>query len=339
MRLLVTLAALVLSHAAFAGEGPKGDVPGAQDHPLVTRFTGSVLVGYRQIDWDQTLLPTAAAVDPADRRRLRDPLTVEGRITRLFYLGPSNKSPLDVFRNHEQALKGAGLKVVSSCEQQCADFLYAMYDSTKLIDGVKWATGGVPSATGASTWPMSSVVSFAMDGRLLYGTLAAGGRTAHVLLWTSTAAGVAETQRAGTYLEIVEPKAMATGQVTVDAKAMQAGLASDGRIALYGIFFDTGKADLKAESEAQLGQMAALLQAQPALKVFIVGHTDNQGAVDANVALSLRRAQAVAQALATRFKVDPKRLDARGVANLAPVAANTAEAGRARNRRVELVVQ
>ena len=113
---------------------------------------------------------------------------------------------------------------------------------------------------------------------------------------------------------------------------------ADGKIALYGIYFDTGKAVLKPESQAQVDQMVALLKAQPTLKVYLVGHTDSEGALDANLALSQQRAQAVVDAL-VRAKVDAKRLNARGVANLAPVASNAADAGRARNRRVELVLQ
>jgi OmpA-OmpF porin, OOP family len=116
-------------------------------------------------------------------------------------------------------------------------------------------------------------------------------------------------------------------------------LQADGKIALYGLFFDTGKAEVKAESKPQLDEMAKLLQGQPALKVYIVGHTDSQGGLEANLALSQQRAQAVVAALAGAYKVDAKRLQARGVASLAPVASNANDAGRARNRRVELVIQ
>jgi outer membrane protein OmpA-like peptidoglycan-associated protein len=110
-------------------------------------------------------------------------------------------------------------------------------------------------------------------------------------------------------------------------------------VALYGIYFDTGKAELKPESRPQLDEMGKLLQAQPALKVYIVGHTDNQGSLEANLQLSQQRAQAVVAALAGTYKIDAKRLQARGVANLAPLAGNGNDAGRARNRRVELVAQ
>jgi outer membrane protein OmpA-like peptidoglycan-associated protein len=75
------------------------------------------------------------------------------------------------------------------------------------------------------------------------------------------------------------------------------------------------------------------------LRVSIVAHTDNQGIYDANVVLSQRRAEAVMNALVTNYKVDPKRLKAYGVASIAPVATNRSEAGRSKNRRIEIVEQ
>jgi outer membrane protein OmpA-like peptidoglycan-associated protein len=132
---------------------------------------------------------------------------------------------------------------------------------------------------------------------------------------------------------------MDNGMVTVDAAALAKGLQADGKIALYGIYFDSGKSELKPESKAQLDEMARLLQGSAALRVYIVGHTDNQGALDANLALSRARAQAVVDALVRSYKIDGRRLAAAGVASYAPVASNADDAGRARNRRVELVLQ
>lgn len=76
-----------------------------------------------------------------------------------------------------------------------------------------------------------------------------------------------------------------------------------------------------------------------ALKVVVVGHTDTQGAVEANLALSQRRAKAVTTALTTCYKIDATRLKACGVASFAPVATNRTKTGRAKNRRVELIEQ
>jgi len=74
------------------------------------------------------------------------------------------------------------------------------------------------------------------------------------------------------------------------------------------------------------------------MTVFIVGHTDNQAAYEYNLELSRRRAEAVAGELARGFRIAPTRMRAVGVSFAAPVGSNASEAGRALNRRVELVV-
>lgn len=86
-----------------------------------------------------------------------------------------------------------------------------------------------------------------------------------------------------------------------------------------------------------LEQIAKLLSSQPQLNVFIVGHTDSQGAYEYNLDLSKRRADAVAVELVKSFRIAPLRLRTAGVGLLAPVGSNTSDAGRALNRRVELV--
>ena len=336
-RLAVGLFALgaALASAQAAGTFPP-DAVGSADHPLIKRFNGSALIGYKVSDWDQTTLPTSLS---EDKDKLKNKLAVEGKITRLMYLSPQGKTPLEVFRNYEQALNAAGFKKKFACENDCADTYFAwgraIHDS-ELQATMKWSTGGIPAVSGSPyqiTWPITYE-----GGRLLVGSIAKGGQELSVLVYTSFAHS-SQTNSAVTYIEIVEPKAMPTGQVAVDARAMQSGLQSDGKVALYGLYFDTGKAEVKPESKPQLDEMAKVLQAQPALKVYIVGHTDSQGVLDANLALSQQRAQAVVAALTGSYKIDPKRLQARGVASLVPVSANASDEGRARNRRVELVAQ
>ncbi len=138
-------------------------------------------------------------------------------------------------------------------------------------------------------------------------------------------------------LTIVEKAAMAQ-DITANADAFANDLKRTGHIAVEGILFETGKADLKPESQQAIGEIAKLLKADASLKVFVVGHTDNVGAVDGNMKLSQDRAQAVVQAL-VRGGIDAARLRAFGSGPYAPVASNDAEPGRAKNRRVELVKQ
>lgn len=140
------------------------------------------------------------------------------------------------------------------------------------------------------------------------------------------------------WLRIVEKRAM-TQHVVADAASLGNDLRSTGHVAVDGIYFDTAKAVLKPESTPALQEVAKLLAADPALKLWVVGHTDSVGPVDANMKLAQARAEAVVTALTTTYAVAPARLKGHGVGPLAPVASNDGEEGRAKNRRVELVKQ
>lgn len=328
------LAAITLAAPAFA----ESDVPGAADHALIKRFAGSWLAGQRVSSWDAAFVPASAELSKADKRQFKDPmLNLEGKVTQTVYIAPRGKSNLEVWRNYEQALNAAGLKKRFACERDCFDLYFAWLKQSEPTKGFVWAKGYVTTPAG-SRYSLTSALS-GDEGRMLVGTLGKPGQEATVLIYNSLAAN-ATTGQVATFVQVVEPKAMETGQVTVDPNALQAGLAAEGRVALAGLFFDTGKAELKPESKAQLEAMAELLKAQPALKAWIVGHTDNAGGFEPNEKLSLARAQAVVAALtAAPYKVDAKRLAPKGLASLAPVASNGDEAGRAKNRRVELVAQ
>jgi OmpA-OmpF porin, OOP family len=128
-------------------------------------------------------------------------------------------------------------------------------------------------------------------------------------------------------------------EVVANAAALRSGLAGKGHVAVTGVFFDTGKADVKPESEAALKEVAKLLQQDSSMKAFVVGHTDNAGSVSSNMDLSSRRAAAVMKELTAKYGVAAARLQAFGNGPYAPIASNDSEEGRAENRRVELVKQ
>jgi outer membrane protein OmpA-like peptidoglycan-associated protein len=132
---------------------------------------------------------------------------------------------------------------------------------------------------------------------------------------------------------------MESDLITVNAASLANDINRTGHASVYGIYFDTGKADVKPESDATLSEIAKLIQGDPALKLYVVGHTDNQGALDLNMDLSRRRAEAVLAALTTKYAVPATRLKAYGCGPYTPVASNDTEDGRAKNRRVELVKQ
>jgi len=139
-------------------------------------------------------------------------------------------------------------------------------------------------------------------------------------------------------MTIVEKSAMAQ-DIVANAAVFSNDIRTTGHAAIYGILFDTGKADIKPESAQAIGEVAKLLKADAALKVFVVGHTDGVGGVDANLKLSQARAEAVVQALVREHGIAAARLKSFGNGPFAPVAPNDAEEGRAKNRRVELVKQ
>jgi outer membrane protein OmpA-like peptidoglycan-associated protein len=138
-------------------------------------------------------------------------------------------------------------------------------------------------------------------------------------------------------LRIMERQAMEQ-KVVAGAAEFKAGLAESGHVEVPGIFFDTAKAEIKPESDSALKEVVKLLQGEPALKVWVVGHTDNTGVEDANVTLSQARATAVVKAL-VGLGIPAARLSAHGAGPYAPVAENKTDAGRAKNRRVELVAK
>lgn len=137
-------------------------------------------------------------------------------------------------------------------------------------------------------------------------------------------------------LTIVERQATQR-EVTIDAASMASGLNADGKVSLYGIYFDDAKSGLKPESEPTLAEIAKLLKAIPTMNVAIVGHTDMAGDLAADVSLSQARAQSVITVLVAKYGIDVSRLTPFGNGAYAPVASNKSAEGRAKNRRIELV--
>ena len=143
---------------------------------------------------------------------------------------------------------------------------------------------------------------------------------------------------AGYDLNIVEEATMAQ-EIVADANSMAQDIKLTGKVALYGIYFDFNKDIVKPESDPTLREVVKLLKQNPKLNLYVVGHTDNVGSMNANMDLSQHRAQAVVEVLTTKHGVRKARLEAHGVGPLCPAASNKTEEGRALNRRVELVEQ
>ena len=148
-----------------------------------------------------------------------------------------------------------------------------------------------------------------------------------------------EVSGGGWYKQTIVVEQGMTQEVVANAAALSGGLSGNGHVIVNGILFDTGKADVKPESAPALAEVAKLLKQNPALKVYVVGHTDNVGALAGNIDLSKRRAASVVQALTTQYGIAATRLQPYGDGPYAPIASNDSEDGRTLNRRVELVKQ
>jgi OmpA-OmpF porin, OOP family len=139
-------------------------------------------------------------------------------------------------------------------------------------------------------------------------------------------------------VQMVEKQLMKQ-DVVANADALSGSIKETGRVAVYGIYFDTNKADLKPASDPALAEIVKMLKADGNLKVYVVGHTDNVGQFAHNVKLSQDRAASVVNALVSKHGIAAARLTPFGAGPAAPVASNKNDEGKAKNRRVELVAQ
>jgi outer membrane protein OmpA-like peptidoglycan-associated protein len=142
---------------------------------------------------------------------------------------------------------------------------------------------------------------------------------------------------AGSYQVWIVEEAKMEQDIVVNAKAMLNDLNSQGHIALYGIYFDFDKSEVKPESDPALKEIIKLLKENPSLNLYVVGHTDNVGDYSYNMKLSQSRAEAVVNILVSKYNVNKNRLTSAGVGPLSPIASNDTEEGKALNRRVELI--
>ncbi|MFZ5470011.1 MAG: OmpA family protein [Myxococcota bacterium] len=137
-------------------------------------------------------------------------------------------------------------------------------------------------------------------------------------------------------LHIVRVKSMEQKIDATDAASFLQALNDKGSVSVYGINFETGKAAITTDSAKVLREISKLLEQNPKLELLVEGHTDSVGGIRFNIELSMKRAAAVKDWL-VKNGCDAKRLVSHGVGDRYPVSGNDTEAGRAKNRRVELV--
>ncbi len=314
---ITTTAALVISGIMAGGVAAK-DVAGSKDHPLVGRYTGSEITDYKSEAFNERRFINAPVNFKTDGEAFTEgnSIKVEGKITDIRYNAPKDRSTLEIIRNYEESLKSKGFETVYACANDtCVSDKSSPYRmSFAAGDGqINYRYGdGVRYLLAKSSKPEGDTYAAVFLGDSKTGPLV------HVI--------------------VADVKPMQSGQIAfVDAGAMAKSITASGHVTLYGIQFDFDKADIKPESRPTLDEIAKFLKSNSEVALVVTGHTDGKGGFDYNVDLSKRRAQAVAADLAQHYGISPARLTPFGAGMSAPIASNDDDAGRAKNRRVELV--
>jgi len=326
---------LALTLAGGACVALAQDMLGARDHRAIKRYAGSTIVGYEVRNFDAVEFQTSTFkemdISVYVRRYVQPALKLEGRLTRLWYEAAGETRALEIYRNYVNDLTAGGFTT--------------LYDSTKDTAAGRWTNFLASFGNGKRDYIKNTRSEYAIhaaaESTIRTGTFQKDDVTVRLIAIDWPKDNSAYRARQGAYIavDVLETKAMTQSMVVVSASEIGKSLTATGKVAIYGIYFDTGKADLKPDSKPSLDQIAAFLKAEPGVKLHVVGHTDSVGGFDSNLALSRRRAEAAAAALVKEYGIAAGRLTGNGVASLAPVASNGTEAGRAKNRRVELVLQ
>jgi outer membrane protein OmpA-like peptidoglycan-associated protein len=303
------------------------DVAGAKDPPGMKRYEGSEIIGYRAPKFDEYLLPLGIPSGYGPPKYEKS-AAIEGQVSRYTYIAPEGRTPAELYRNYRTEFQRLGLDILYEKKQGERGWFGPTFDKAAEEDKLGQILGYNEA-----------------EERLIVGKTKGANPTHYLVFVTSYRDGVipehlsgaVQKGRALAHIAVIGSDTMQQKMVFVNAVEMKRSLADEGKVALYGIYFDTDKDAVKAESEPTLKEIAKLLTSNPALRLHVVGHTDNQGKPDYNLDLSRRRAAGVVKELTAKHAVDPGRLDSFGCGLYAPAASNATEDGRAKNRRVELV--
>jgi OOP family OmpA-OmpF porin len=303
------------------------DVSGSADPADMKRYEGSVIIGFHAPKFDDFLLPLGPPTEispPAYAKSQH----VEGMIGRYTYVAPAGRGPAELFGNYRKEFQRLDLQTLYEKNASDRGWFGPTLQPVADADGIK------------------QILAYnEAEERVLVAKSKAASPTYYYLFVTSYKDGLIPEQLRGQVsvgstlaeLIVVAPQAMEHKMAFLSADDMSNALAASGRIALYGIYFETDKDAVRPDSQPALQEIAKLVASRPQLRLHVVGHTDNQGTADHNLDLSRRRAANVVQELTTHYAVPGSRLDSFGAGWYAPVASNGADEGRSKNRRVELV--
>lgn len=322
----VSAVTLVLLLALGAADAQ--DIPGSQDHPVITRYPGSAILWYSIENYRPYRVPTGPVTG---YRQVEEGIDTEGRVTRIYYaLDGGERGYDEVYRNYRDALVAGGFEVLA--EGLVSDGARGTGVGSRQWREVLFLSNPWNDSSGAVN-EMARGSSTSGGG----GAVVARMERADSSIYVVAAVYQFRDDRVSTLVDVIEVAQAETGLIVADAEAIGNGIVENGRAVLDGILFDFDKATLRAESAQALEQIAAFLKAEPGKRFYVVGHTDTEGTFAYNRQLSFDRARAVVDALVKRHGIENERLEPHGVGSLVPVFSNSSDAGRERNRRVELV--
>jgi len=281
------------------------DAEGCKDHPLFGRMANFEIFRCETMDFDAVGFPKP---ELKEWNNPEDYTDVEGKVYAVGYTlkeGAAGVSDLQVIRNFQNAVQKSGGTILGDYAQSGAVFPAFPPTATKYFEATSYSGAGF--------------------NRYLTMTLTKGESEFWVYLCSE------EGHRSYALL-IVEKQSM---KQEISVNELEKQLNKDGFLTFY-IKFDTGKSDIKPESQGSVDQIASLLKSMPDLKVSIEGHTDNVGTPESNKKLSEERAKSVMTAVVAKG-IGADRMVAVGQGQDKPVADNRKEEGRALNRRVEVV--
>lgn len=290
------------------------DIEGSKDYSFVSRFQGSFIEWYDVKNFDRYFMLSL-------KDNKLEPYEIDGKITRIQYSSQPEHSVFEIFKSYENALEKAGFEILLTLDKtNCGINL-----SEQLYIGEFNGLNSLPA--GKAQKPDFKEGEFAY----LSAKKKVNDKDVYIVVYVTKWDWPLIT------FDAIEVQSMDKGLVSV--KDLETELSQNGHIAIYDIHFDAGKSTLKSESAEALKNISQYLNAHQDKKYIIVGHTDNTGDFEANMKLSKERAETVKNELVSKYSVKPEQLRTYGVGQTAPVATNTTDEGRAKNRRVEIVEQ
>jgi outer membrane protein OmpA-like peptidoglycan-associated protein len=295
----------------------------AQDlSALVSPFQGSTVLGtYESRFASLTLLS-----GPLDSKKVpTGTQSIEGALNSIIYTRPEGISEFEVYSSYKKVLANAGFDFLLDCKNgECnakkpAKEAYGY--PNKEIENRDY--GKMPTST--TTW-LTGWVTYYLSAKKK-----TADKTYYVMILIST-------QRDLYSVDVLAVDEMEEGTVELAPELLKAKIADEGKAILDGLYFETGQAVLTDQSQPALNAIAIYLKDNAALSYYVVGHTDDTGNWDSNLSLSKNRALAVIEAL-KKNGVDTVKLTGYGVGPFAPVSTNQSDAGKSKNRRVELVLR